>query len=64
MNEPHDRIGWPGQLKGASLPFRAILLLRDPMHLATPAARHLATARRSECKLKILIRNQKPRTIP
>ena len=60
MDEPHDRIGSPGQGKGASLPFRAILLLRDPMHLAAPAARHLATARPSECKSMTLIRIKNP----
>ena len=66
MNEPQDRIGSPGQGKGASLPFRAILLLRDPMHLVALAARylatarHLATARRSECKSMTLIRIRNP----
>ena len=62
MNGPDDQIRSPVQGKGASLPLRAILFLRDPMHPAASAARHLATARRSECKFmaSITIKNPEP----
>ena len=60
MNEPGDQIRSPVQGKGASLPLRAILFLRDPMHPAALAVRHLATARRSECKSMTLIKIKNP----